>query len=34
VRDVPPGWRTGRQDLVLDGHFDILGEVLALDARE
>ncbi len=27
IRDVH-GWRTGRQDLVLDGDFDLLGEVL------
>jgi ATP-dependent Clp protease ATP-binding subunit ClpC len=27
VRDVARGWRTGRADLVLAGHFDLLGDV-------
>jgi ATP-dependent Clp protease ATP-binding subunit ClpC len=29
VRDARQGWRTGRLDLVLDGHFDLLGAALA-----
>ena len=28
IRDVMRGWRTGRQDLVLDGNFDLLADVL------
>lgn len=31
VRDVQAGWRTGRQALVLEGNFDVLGEVLAVE---
>jgi ATP-dependent Clp protease ATP-binding subunit ClpC len=29
IRDVGHGWRTGRVDLVLDGHFDLLADVLS-----
>ena len=29
IRDVVHGWRTGRQDLVLEGDFDLLAEGLA-----
>jgi ATP-dependent Clp protease ATP-binding subunit ClpC len=29
IRDGVRGWRTGRQDLVLDGNFDLLAEALA-----
>jgi hypothetical protein len=29
VRDVVQGWRTGRQDLVLNGDFDLLADVLS-----
>jgi hypothetical protein len=28
VRDVASGWRTGRAELVMDGHFDLLADVL------
>ncbi len=30
IRDVVHGWRTGRQDLVLDGNFDLLADVLLI----
>ena len=35
VRDVRQGWRTGRADLVLGGHFDIVDELMpaAVDDR-
>ena len=29
IRDATYGWRTGRQDLVLGGDFDLLSEILA-----
>jgi hypothetical protein len=29
VRDAALGWRTGRLDLVLGRHFDLMGGVLA-----
>jgi ATP-dependent Clp protease ATP-binding subunit ClpC len=29
IRDVSHGWRTGRPELVLEGHFDLLADVLA-----
>lgn len=32
VRDAQ-GWRTGREDLVLNGNFDLMGDVLAADSR-
>jgi ATP-dependent Clp protease ATP-binding subunit ClpC len=32
IRDVANGWRTGRQDLVLEGNFDLLAEVLGATA--
>lgn len=28
IRDVASGWRTGRADWVMDGHFDLLADVL------
>jgi hypothetical protein len=28
IRDVANGWRTGRQELVLEGDFDLLADVL------
>ena len=28
IRDVTHGWRTGRTALVMEGHFDLLGDVL------
>ena len=27
VRDMRRGWRSGRIDLVFDGHFDVIGDV-------
>jgi hypothetical protein len=27
VRDLRQGWRTGRVELVFDGHFDLIGDV-------
>jgi hypothetical protein len=27
IRDLRQGWRTGRVELVFDGHFDVMGEL-------
>jgi hypothetical protein len=27
IRDVRQGWRTGRVELVFDGHFDVIGDL-------
>ena len=27
IRDLRQRWRTGRVELVFDGHFDVIGEV-------
>jgi hypothetical protein len=32
VRDVSQGWRTGRHELVLNGDFDLLADVLGASA--
>ena len=34
VRDMRQGWRTGRVELVFDGHFDVIGDVWPLVAEE
>ena len=34
VRDLRQGWRTGRVDLVFNGHFDVMGELAPAGDRE
>ena len=34
IRDFRQGWRTGRADLVFDGHFDVIGETSPAGAEE
>jgi ATP-dependent Clp protease ATP-binding subunit ClpC len=34
VRDMKQGWRTGRVELVFDGHFDVIGDVWPATAEE
>ena len=34
IRDLKQGWRTGRIDLVFDGHFDLIAEVWPAAAEE
>jgi hypothetical protein len=34
VRDLKHGWRTGRTELVFEGHFDLIAEVWPATAEE
>jgi ATP-dependent Clp protease ATP-binding subunit ClpC len=34
IRDLRQGWRTGRVELVFDGHFDLIGDVWPAAAEE
>jgi ATP-dependent Clp protease ATP-binding subunit ClpC len=34
IRDLRQGWRTGRMELVFEGHFDLIGEVWPATAEE
>jgi hypothetical protein len=34
VRDLKQGWRTGRTELVFEGHFDLIPEVWPVTAEE
>jgi hypothetical protein len=34
VRDLKQGWRTGRTELVFEGHFDLIAEVWPATAEE
>jgi hypothetical protein len=34
IRDLKHGWRTGRTELVFEGHFDLIAEVWPATAEE
>jgi hypothetical protein len=34
IRDLKHGWRTGRTELVFEGHFDLIAEVWPAAAEE
>jgi hypothetical protein len=34
IRDLKQGWRTGRTELVFEGHFDLIAEVWPAAAEE